>query len=73
MNRKEPLDGFRAMLASKACVYPASAFDPISAPIAADLGYEIGAFSDAVAPSLARRARFGSADLVGIRRSGPAH
>jgi oxaloacetate decarboxylase len=49
MNWKERRESFRAVLAGKACVYPASVFDPISARIAADLGYEIGMFSGSVA------------------------
>jgi len=49
MNWKERRERFRAVLAGKRCVYPASVFDPISARIAADLGYEIGMFSGSVA------------------------
>jgi oxaloacetate decarboxylase len=40
---------FRALLAGKRCVYPASVFDPISARIAEDLEFEIGMFAGSVA------------------------
>lgn len=40
---------FRAILAGDACVHPASAFDPISARIAEDLGYEIGMLGGSIA------------------------
>lgn len=42
-------ENFRAVLAGKSCVYPASVFDPISARIARDLGYETGMFAGSVA------------------------
>ena len=40
---------FRAILAGGACVHPASVHDPISARIAADLGFETGMFAGSVA------------------------
>jgi carboxyvinyl-carboxyphosphonate phosphorylmutase len=40
---------FRAVLAGGRCVHPASVFDPISARIAEDLGFEIGMFAGSVA------------------------
>ncbi len=40
---------FRNQLNSGDCVYPGSVFDPISARIAQDLGYEIGMFAGSVA------------------------
>jgi len=40
---------FRAVLEGGACVHPASVFDPMSARLAADIGYEIGMFSGSVA------------------------
>jgi len=40
---------FRAVLEGGACVFPGSVFDPISARIAADLGFEIGMFAGSVA------------------------
>lgn len=40
---------FRALLQGAACVHPASVHDPISARIAADLGFETGMFAGSVA------------------------
>lgn len=40
---------FRAVLAGEDCVHPASVFDPVSARIAEDLGYETGIFAGSVA------------------------
>ncbi len=40
---------FRALLAGGACVHPGSVFDPISARIAEDLGFEVGMFAGSVA------------------------
>jgi oxaloacetate decarboxylase len=40
---------FRALLAEQRCHYPGSVFDPISARIAEDLGFEIGMFAGSVA------------------------
>ncbi len=40
---------FRAVLGGSTCVYPGSVFDPISARIAADLGFEVGMFAGSVA------------------------
>src|SRR6478736_4473538 len=40
---------FRALLAGGRCVHPGSVFDPISARIAEDLGFEIGMFAGSVA------------------------
>jgi carboxyvinyl-carboxyphosphonate phosphorylmutase len=40
---------FRAILGGGACVHPASVFDPISARIAEDLGFEMGMFAGSVA------------------------
>ena len=36
---------FRALLAGDRCIHPGSVFDPISARIAEDLGFEIGMFA----------------------------
>ena len=33
---------FRAVLAGPACIHPGSVFDPMSARIAEDLGFEVG-------------------------------
>ncbi|MBM3485652.1 MAG: isocitrate lyase/PEP mutase family protein [Alphaproteobacteria bacterium] len=51
---------FRALLAGDGCFHPASVFDPISARIAADLGFECGMF----AGSTASLAVLGAPDLV---------
>jgi len=40
---------FRAQLKSSRCVYPGSVFDPISARIAEQLGFEVGMFAGSVA------------------------
>lgn len=40
---------FRAILAGTRCVHPGSVFDPISARIAEDLGFEVGMFAGSVA------------------------
>ena len=39
----------RSVLCERHCVYPASVFDPISARIAEDLGFEVGMFAGSVA------------------------
>lgn len=40
---------FRSLLSGSKCVYPGSVFDPISARIAEDLGFEVGMFAGSVA------------------------
>jgi carboxyvinyl-carboxyphosphonate phosphorylmutase len=40
---------FRSVLSGANCVYPGSVFDPISARIAEDLGFEVGMFAGSVA------------------------
>jgi len=40
---------FRAVLAAKACVHPASVYDPVSARIAEELGFEVGMFAGSIA------------------------
>ena len=40
---------FRALLAGPRCIHPGSVFDPISARIAEDLGFEVGMFAGSVA------------------------
>ena len=40
---------FRAVLAGSRCVHPGSVFDPLSARIAEELGFEIGMFAGSVA------------------------
>ncbi|MCG8560628.1 MAG: isocitrate lyase/PEP mutase family protein [Hyphomicrobiales bacterium] len=51
---------FRACLESDRCHHPASVFDPLSARIAEDLGYEMGMF----AGSLGSQAVLGAPDLI---------
>ncbi len=51
---------FRAVLAGDRCVYPASVFDPVSARIAEDLGFEIGM----LAGSIGSLAVLGAPDLI---------
>ncbi len=51
---------FRAILTGGACVHPGSVFDPISARIAEDLGFEVGMF----AGSTASLAVLGAPDLI---------
>lgn len=51
---------FRAVLAGSACVHPGSVFDPISARIAEELGFEVGMF----AGSTASLAVLGAPDLI---------
>ena len=51
---------YRAVLAGDACVHPGSVFDPISARIAEDLGFEVGMF----AGSIASHTVLGAPDLI---------
>lgn len=51
---------FRAVLAGTRCLHPGSVFDPISARIAEDLGFELGMF----AGSIASLAVLGAPDLI---------
>ena len=51
---------FRALIAGERCVHPGSVFDPISARIAEDLGFEAGMF----AGSTASLAVLGAPDLI---------
>lgn len=51
---------FRAILAGDACVFPASVYDPVSARLAEDLGYETAMF----AGSVASLAVLGAPDLI---------
>ncbi|CAH2601464.1 Oxaloacetate decarboxylase [Rhodovastum atsumiense] len=53
---------FRSLLAGSACLHPASVFDPISARIAEDLGFESGMFAGSVAALTV----LGAPDLVVI-------
>jgi oxaloacetate decarboxylase len=49
MNWSERRQRFRAVLEGGRCVHPGSVFDPISARLAEDLGFEIGMFAGSVA------------------------
>jgi oxaloacetate decarboxylase len=60
MSFTERRQRFRAVLAGEQCVHPGSVFDPISARIAEDLGFEIGMF----AGSIASLTVLGAPDLV---------
>jgi len=60
MDWTERRQRFRAILDGGRCVYPASVFDPISARIAEDLGFEVGMF----AGSVASLAVLGAPDLI---------
>ena len=51
---------FRAVLAGDQCIHPGSVFDPISARIAEELGFEVGMF----AGSIASFAVLGAPDLI---------
>lgn len=51
---------FRSVLAGDQCVHPASVFDPISARIAEDLGFEVGM----LAGSIASGTVLGAPDLI---------
>src|SRR5271154_3521619 len=51
---------FRAVLQGDHCVHPGSVFDPISARIAEDLGFEVGMF----AGSIASYTVLGAPDLI---------
>lgn len=52
MNLSERRERFRGILAGDRCVYPASVFDPISARIAEDLGFEVGLLSGSIASAM---------------------
>src|SRR5712672_3257129 len=60
MNWTDRRERFRAVLAGGRCIYPGSVFDPISARIAEDLGFELGMF----AGSTASLTVLGAPDLI---------
>jgi carboxyvinyl-carboxyphosphonate phosphorylmutase len=60
MRWTERRERFRALLSGGCCVHPGSVFDPISARIAEDLGFEVGMF----AGSVASMAVLGAPDLI---------
>ena len=49
MNLTERRQAFRAVLEGDRCVHPGSVYDPISARIAEDLGFEVGMFAGSIA------------------------
>jgi len=49
MQWTERRERFRAILGGAKCLHPASVFDPLSARIAEDLGFELGMFAGSVA------------------------
>ncbi len=49
MNLTERRERYRAVLAGDRCIHPASVFDPVSARIAQDLGFEVGMFAGSIA------------------------
>ena len=49
MQTSEIRSKFRKVLEGDACVHPGSVFDPISARIAEDLGFEVGMFAGSIA------------------------
>ncbi len=60
MRWKERRRRFRAILAGPRCVQPGSVFDPLSARIAEDLGFELGMFAGSVASLVV----LGAPDLI---------
>ena len=65
MHWSERRQRFRALIAGGRCVHPASVFDPISARIAEDLGFEAGM----LAGSVASMTVLGAPDLILITLS----
>ncbi len=60
MDSRERRERFRAVLSGDECVFPASVFDPLSARIAEDLGFEVGMLAGSVASLVV----LGAPDLV---------
>jgi len=60
MNWTDRRRRFRVLLDGKRCVHPGSVYDPISARIAEDLGFEVGMF----AGSIASMTVLGAPDLI---------
>jgi carboxyvinyl-carboxyphosphonate phosphorylmutase len=58
----ERRERFRAILSGKKCVHPGSVYDPISARIAEDLGFEVGMF----AGSIASLTVLGAPDIIAL-------
>jgi carboxyvinyl-carboxyphosphonate phosphorylmutase len=60
MNLTRRRERYRSVLASDQCIHPASVFDPISARIAEDLGFEVGMFAGSIASGTV----LGAPDLI---------
>jgi oxaloacetate decarboxylase len=58
----ERRERFRAVLSGKKCIHPGSVFDPISARVAEELGFEVGMF----AGSIASLAVLGAPDVIAL-------
>ncbi len=65
MDWTERRERYRALIASGRCIHPGSVYDPISARIAADLGYEAGM----LAGSISSFAVLGAPDVVALTLS----
>jgi hypothetical protein len=65
MHGADRRERFRAVLDGARCVHPASVYNPMTARLAADLGYETGMFSGSVASLTI----LGAPDLVVLTRS----
>ena len=65
MERTERRERFRALLSGRACINPGSVFDPMSARIAEDLGFEVGMFAGSVASLVV----LGAPDLIVVSLS----
>ena len=48
MNWTDRRERFRALISGGRCVHPGSVFDPISARIAEDIGFEVGMFAGSI-------------------------
>ena len=60
MNLTRRRERYRSVLAGDQCIHPASVFDPISARIAEDLGFEVGMFAGSIASGTV----LGAPDLI---------
>ena len=60
MDTRARRENYRAILDGDQCVHPGSVFDPISARIAEDLGFEVGMFAGSIASGTV----LGAPDLV---------
>jgi carboxyvinyl-carboxyphosphonate phosphorylmutase len=60
MHWTQQRERFRAILAGDRCVHPGSVYDPISARIAEDLGFEIGMFAGSIGATTV----IGAPDLI---------